>query len=49
VNEIEPVWVSEHRAAVTILDVREPVELGGDLGRVEGEHPYPAPRTRPAA
>ena len=36
VNEIDPVWVSEHRAAVTILDVREPVELGGDLGRVEG-------------
>ena len=31
-----PVWVSEHRGAVTILDVREPVELGGDLGRVEG-------------
>jgi glyoxylase-like metal-dependent hydrolase (beta-lactamase superfamily II)/rhodanese-related sulfurtransferase len=36
VLEVDPVWVSEHRAAVTILDVREPAELSGDLGRVDG-------------
>ncbi|MBY0275775.1 MBL fold metallo-hydrolase [Candidatus Binatia bacterium] len=36
VNEIDPVWVSEHRGAVTVLDVREPVEAGGELGRIEG-------------
>jgi sulfur dioxygenase len=36
VNEIDPEWVSEHRGVVTILDVREPVEVGGELGRIEG-------------
>ena len=34
VPEIEPTWVAEHRAAVTLLDVREPAELTGDLGRI---------------
>ena len=34
VPEIEPTWIAEHRNAVTILDVREPAELGGDLGRI---------------
>lgn len=32
--EIDPHWVAEHRASVTILDVREPEELSGDLGRI---------------
>jgi len=36
VLEIDPVWVAEHRGAVTVLDVREPGELAGDLGRVDG-------------
>lgn len=34
--EIDPAWVADHRAAVTILDVREPAELTGDLGCIEG-------------
>jgi sulfur dioxygenase len=34
--EIDPGWVSDHRAAVTILDVREAAELTGELGCIEG-------------
>jgi sulfur dioxygenase len=34
--EIDPEWVGDHRRQVTILDVREPVELTGDLGRIDG-------------
>ena len=34
VPEIEPTWVAEHRDAVTIVDVREPAELVGELGRI---------------
>lgn len=34
--EIDPVWVAEHRDRVTILDVRDTAETGGDLGRIEG-------------
>lgn len=33
--EVDPVWVAEHRGAVTILDVRDGAELTGDLGRIE--------------
>ncbi len=36
VPEVDPRWVAEHRTAVTILDVREPPELTGDLGRLPG-------------
>jgi len=32
VPEIEPTWVAEHADAVTLLDVREPAELSGELG-----------------
>lgn len=35
VQEIDPLWVSDHHASVTILDVREPSELTGDLGRID--------------
>ncbi len=35
VPEIDPLWVAEHRSAVTIVDVREASELVGDLGRME--------------
>jgi glyoxylase-like metal-dependent hydrolase (beta-lactamase superfamily II)/rhodanese-related sulfurtransferase len=35
-SEIDPVWVAEHRGQVTILDVREPVEVTGELGRIDG-------------
>jgi glyoxylase-like metal-dependent hydrolase (beta-lactamase superfamily II)/rhodanese-related sulfurtransferase len=34
--EIDPTWVADHRDAVTILDVREPAELTGELGRIDG-------------
>jgi rhodanese-related sulfurtransferase len=33
--EIDPVWVAEHRDRVTVLDVREPAELTGELGRID--------------
>ena len=35
VDEIDPLWVSDHRSLLTVLDVREPAELTGDLGRIE--------------
>jgi glyoxylase-like metal-dependent hydrolase (beta-lactamase superfamily II)/rhodanese-related sulfurtransferase len=41
VPEIDPAWVADHRGAVTILDVREPVELGGELGAIEGSRHIP--------
>lgn len=36
VAEVEPAWVSERRAELTLLDVREPAELRGELGAIEG-------------
>jgi rhodanese-related sulfurtransferase len=36
VPEIDPAWVAEHRATLTLLDVREPAELEGELGHVAG-------------
>ncbi|HEY2775076.1 MAG TPA: MBL fold metallo-hydrolase [Candidatus Binatia bacterium] len=41
VSEIEPVWVHEHPSLVTMLDVREPAELTGELGRIEGSMHIP--------
>jgi sulfur dioxygenase len=41
VQEIDPVWVSEHRGSLTLLDVREPDELAGELGRIDGSLPIP--------
>ena len=35
-SEIDPVWVADHRQRLTVLDVREPPELVGDLGRIDG-------------
>ncbi len=34
--EIDPTWVAEHRADLTIVDVRERVEFEGELGHAEG-------------
>ena len=34
--EIDPLWVADHRDAVTIVDVREAAELAGELGHIEG-------------
>jgi sulfur dioxygenase len=39
--EIEPHWVEEHRAALQILDVREPEEYEGPLGRIPGSRLIP--------
>jgi len=49
VLEIDPIWVSEHRSAVTIVDVREVAELTGDLGRVEGSLHIPLGELRDRA
>jgi len=34
--DIDPAWVEEHAQAVTVLDVREPSEWEGPLGRISG-------------
>ncbi len=34
--EVEPHWLEEHLAAVQVLDVREPSEFTGPLGRIRG-------------
>ena len=39
--EIQPHWVEEHRREVQIVDVREPDEYGGPLGRIAGAVPIP--------
>jgi sulfur dioxygenase len=39
--EVDPVWVSEHRGDLTLLDVREPPEREGELGRIEGSLAIP--------
>lgn len=35
-TDIDPLWVADHRPQLTILDVREPAELGGELGHIDG-------------
>lgn len=39
--EIDPHWVAEHRGEVTVLDVREPSERGGELGCIDGSLAIP--------
>ncbi|UCH75207.1 MAG: MBL fold metallo-hydrolase, partial [Rhodospirillales bacterium] len=39
--EIQPHWVEEHRRRVQIVDVREPDEYEGPLGRIAGSLPIP--------
>jgi sulfur dioxygenase len=34
--EIDALWLDEHRAQLTVLDVREPAEFDGPLGHIEG-------------
>jgi len=46
VSEIAPEWVAEHRGAVTVLDVRSPAELDGELGRLEGATSIPLDELR---
>lgn len=41
VPEIDPTWVAEHRAAITLLDVRDDAELAGDLGRIPDSRHLP--------
>ena len=36
VPEIDPSWVAEHQRELTLVDVREPKELDGELGAIEG-------------
>jgi sulfur dioxygenase len=35
-REVAPEWVASHRADVTVLDVRNPEELAGEFGSLEG-------------
>jgi len=41
VLEVEPEWLGEHLADVVVLDVREPAEWSGELGRIPGARPLP--------
>ena len=36
VAEVDPCWVQARRAELTLIDVREPAELGGELGAIPG-------------
>jgi glyoxylase-like metal-dependent hydrolase (beta-lactamase superfamily II)/rhodanese-related sulfurtransferase len=57
IPEVAPEWVAAHGAEVRLLDVREPDELTGELGRIAGIEAVPlgqlpgplepAPRDRP--
>jgi sulfur dioxygenase len=44
INEIDPDWVAEHARDLQIVDVREPAELAGELGRIPGSRPIPLGR-----
>jgi glyoxylase-like metal-dependent hydrolase (beta-lactamase superfamily II)/rhodanese-related sulfurtransferase len=35
IPEIDAAWVAEHRGALTLVDVREPDELTGELGHID--------------
>ena len=39
VLEVEPEWLGEHLAEVQVVDVREPAEWNGELGRIPGARP----------
>ncbi len=41
VLEVEPEWLGEHLADVDVLDVREPAEWSGELGRIPGARHLP--------
>ncbi|HEY3234474.1 MAG TPA: MBL fold metallo-hydrolase [Polyangiaceae bacterium] len=49
VLEIDPIWVAEHRDAVTVLDVRESDELTGHEGRIVGALHLPLDQLRERA
>jgi glyoxylase-like metal-dependent hydrolase (beta-lactamase superfamily II)/rhodanese-related sulfurtransferase len=39
--EVAPEWLEEHRGEVQVLDVREPAEFSGPLGRIKGARNLP--------
>jgi rhodanese-related sulfurtransferase len=41
IPEVAPEWVAAHGAEVRLIDVREPVELTGELGHIAGIEPLP--------
>jgi len=41
VLEVEPEWLGEHLADVQVVDVREPAEWNGELGRIPGARHLP--------
>lgn len=41
VPEIDPLWVATHRDEVTLIDVRSPEELTGELGALHGARNIP--------
>ncbi|MBN1238512.1 MAG: MBL fold metallo-hydrolase [Gammaproteobacteria bacterium] len=44
INEIDPDWVAEHARALQVVDVREPAETAGELGRIESARVIPLGR-----
>lgn len=45
-HQIEPEWVADHREDVRILDVRNPAELSGELGQLDGALAIPLDELR---
>lgn len=41
VPEVEPAWLAQHLGHVRVVDVREPEELQGPLGRIPGSESVP--------
>lgn len=39
--EIDPEWVAQHLDALCVLDVRQPEEIGGELGKIPGARAIP--------
>jgi len=44
--EISPEWVAQHRRELQVLDVRNPSELGGELGQLESAQLIPLDELR---
>jgi sulfur dioxygenase len=44
IPEVAPEWVALHGREVRLVDVREPDELVGELGRIDGAEPLPLAR-----
>jgi rhodanese-related sulfurtransferase len=49
IPQIEPEWVARHGEEVSLVDVRAPAELEGELGHLDGALPIPLDELRARA